>query len=279
MPVRNIVLAMSAKAANRGRDSHESLLSGLGKAVRARRTELALTLRELAEVGGLSERFLAELEAGRGNISIARLHDVAVGLGTTASALLAEVEAEAPLKTVIALLGLRGAGKSTIGARLAKKLGVPFFELDELVESAAGVSLGELFELHGEAFYRRLEREALQRILAAHASPAKGAAGAVIATGGSIVNDEETWAMLRANTRTVWLQASPESHWARVVAQGDRRPMANRADAESELRAILRQRADRYARADLAVNTDAVDVEGAVKTITRAARGVPRRAS
>ncbi len=266
---------MSARGSNR---AHESLLSGLGKAVRARRTAHALTLRELAEVGGLSERFLAELEAGRGNISIARLHDVAVALGTTASALLADVEAEAPLKTVIALLGLRGAGKSTIGARLAKKLGVPFFELDELVEAAAGVSLGELFELHGEAFYRRLEREELKRILAAHAAPAKGAAGAVIATGGSIVNDEDTMALLRANARTVWLQASPESHWARVVAQGDRRPMANRADAESELRAILRQRSERYARADLAVDTDAVDVEGAVRTITRAARA-PRRAS
>lgn len=261
---------MSARS---GENDHESLLAGLGKAVRARRSELGLTLRELAEVGGVSGRFLAELEAGRGNISVARLHDVAVALGTTASALLSAVEAATPVKTVIALLGLRGAGKSTIGARLAKKLEVPFFELDERVEAAAGMRLGELFELQGEASYRRLEREELARILAAHAAPA---AGAVLATGGSIVNDEETWQLLRAHARTVWLQASPESHWSRVMEQGDRRPMADRADAQSELRAILSRRAERYARADVAIDTDALGVEGAVRTIARAARGARR---
>ncbi len=264
---------MVARAAGKG---HELLLSGLGKAVRARRNELGLTMRELTELGGVSERFLAELEAGRGNISVARLHDVAVALGTTASALLAGVEAEAPLKTVIALVGLRGAGKSTIGERLAKRLKLPFFELDERVEAAAGVRLGELFELRGEAIYRRLEREELQRILAAHEGPAKGA---VIATGGGIVNDEETWALLKAHARTVWLKASPESHWTRVVAQGDRRPMANRQDAEAELRTILRQRADRYARADVTVDTDALGVDGCVREIARAGRGRARAAS
>jgi XRE family aerobic/anaerobic benzoate catabolism transcriptional regulator len=264
---------MSARA---GENDHEFLLGGLGKAVRARRTELGLTLRDLADAGGLSGRFLAELEAGRGNISVARLHDVAVALGTTASALLAAVEAQTPLKTVIALLGLRGAGKSTIGARLAKKLEVPFFELDERVEAAAGMKLGELFELQGEAFYRRLEREELKRILTTHAAPASGA---VIATGGSLVNDEETWALLRAHARTVWLQATPESHWERVLAQGDRRPMADRADAQSELRALLERRKERYARADVAIDTDALGIEGAVRTIARAARpGAARRA-
>jgi XRE family aerobic/anaerobic benzoate catabolism transcriptional regulator len=249
-----------------GDPSRDHLLVELGKAVRDRRSARGITLKELSEKASVSTRFLADLEAGRGNISVLRLHDVAVALGTSAAALLddeARRAKDAPRP--IALLGLRGAGKSTIGKKLARKLQVPFVELDAAVEQAAGLSLREIFELHGEAHYRRLEREVLRTVLAEHAA-------SVIATGGSIVMDDETFALLRAHALTVWLQASPESHWQRVVDQGDRRPMHNRANAKAELAALLDERRPRYARAALAVDTDALDVDGAVRRVVERAR-------
>ncbi len=239
----------------------EHLLDELGQAVRERRAGRGLTLRELSERAGVSTRFLADLEAGRGNISVLRLHDVAVALGTTASELLAAEARRARARPVIALLGLRGAGKSTIGKRLAKRMSIPFVELDARVEESAGLSLREVFELHGEAHYRRLERDVLRRVL--DENPA-----CVIATGGSIVMDDETFALLRAQATTVWLQASPDSHWSRVVAQGDRRPMANRANAKAELAQLLEQRKPRYAKSDVSIDTDVVGVDGAVRAIT-----------
>lgn len=248
-------------------DERERFLGELGRAVRDRRSERGLTRQALSDKASVSVRFIAELEAGRGNISVGRLHDVAVALGTTAASLLAaEARAAEGRPGIVALLGLRGAGKSTIGKRLAKKLGVPFVELDARVEEAAGLSLGALFELHGEAFYRRLERDVLRTVLSENDA-------AVIATGGSIVTDEETFALLRAHATTIWLQASPDSHWERVVAQGDRRPMANRANAKSELRALLKERTERYARAALAIDTDALGVDGAVRELTRRLSG------
>jgi len=239
----------------------ERFLGELGRAVRDRRLDRGLTRNALSEKADVSVRFIAELEAGRGNISVGRLHDVAVALSTTAAALLAsEVRSAGGKPGIVALLGLRGAGKSTIGKRLSKKLAVPFIELDARVEQAAGLSLGALFELHGEAFYRRLERDVLKQILVEHAS-------AVIATGGSLVTDDETYALLRAKATTVWLQASPESHWERVVAQGDRRPMHDRQDAKDELKALLKQRTERYARAAISMDTDALGVDGVVRAL------------
>jgi XRE family aerobic/anaerobic benzoate catabolism transcriptional regulator len=242
-------------------DAREHLLEELGRAVRERRSDRGLTLKELSDKAGVSVRFLADLEAGRGNISVLRLHDVAVALGTTAASLLdAEARRANQAPKPIALLGLRGAGKSTIGKKLARRLHVPFVELDARVEETAGLSLREIFELHGEAHYRRLEREVLRRVLDEHPT-------SVIATGGSIVMDDETFALLRSHAITVWLQASPDSHWERVVAQGDRRPMANRANAKAELAALLEERRPRYARAVVAIDTDATSVDDAVKTI------------
>lgn len=239
----------------------ERLLVELGKAVRERRNARGLTIKQLSDAASVSTRFIAELEAGRGNISVGRLHEIAVSLGSSASALLAgEARRTKEAPGIIALLGLRGAGKSTVGKRLSRRLSVPFFELDSLVEEAAGLTLGALFELHGEAFYRRLERDVLRRLLAEHSA-------AVVATGGSLVTDDETFALLRAHATTVWLQASPDSHWQRVVAQGDRRPMANRANAKNELRSLLRDREGRYARADIVLDTDALGVGGVVKTL------------
>src|ERR1019366_9278208 len=145
------------------------LLRALGMAVRARRNDLGLTLRTLAARADVSERFLAQLETGSGNISVARLEDVAVALGTSASELLASRPASAlPPRKVVALLGLRGAGKSTLGPEVARRLGVPFFELDALVAREAGMPLATIFEMHGEAWFRRLEHDVLRGFLETH---------------------------------------------------------------------------------------------------------------
>lgn len=238
---------------------HEALLSSVGAAVRKLREGRGWTRRDLARESGLSERFLAELEAGQGNISVGRLQDLATALGTSAGELLLSAQ---PASRVVALMGLRGAGKSTIGRALAQRLKVPFVELDALVEKEAGLSLGALFSLHGEAYYRRLAREVLQRYLA------QRPAGAVIATGGGIVTDKESLKLLR-RCRTVWLQATPDDHWKRVLAQGDVRPSAASPHAREELRALLKEREPLYAQAEISVDTSRLGVDGAVEEIVR----------
>jgi XRE family aerobic/anaerobic benzoate catabolism transcriptional regulator len=222
-------------------------LETVGSAVRSHRERLGWSRRALAAQCGVSERFLAQLETGAGNISLRRFADVARALGTSPSALLAPADAPGSA-TPIALLGVRGAGKSTVGAALARRLGVAFVELDQRIEQAAGLPLGELFALHGEIYYRRIEREALTQLLA-DPSPM------VLATGGSIVNDATNYALLRARCRTIWLHAGAEDHWNRVVAQGDQRPMAENPHAFAELRALLAARQALYARADHTIET------------------------
>src|SRR3989449_10100066 len=147
------------------RREHQVLLSSVGNAARRLREERGLSRRELAHRSGVSERFLAELEGGQGNISVARLQDVARALGTSAGELLFSAQHERADRRVVALVGLRGAGKSTIGAAPANRLRGPFVELDALVEKDAGLPLGAIFQLHGEAYYRRLAREVLTRFL------------------------------------------------------------------------------------------------------------------
>ena len=229
----------------------EPLLEALGQRARAARVERGWSIREVAERSGVSPRFLVQLESGRGNISVRRLADVARALHTTPSALLATSQDDAPL--VIALLGLRGAGKTSIGKRLAKRLRVPFVELDRQVEEAADLSLSEIFSLHGEGYYRRLEREVLDTLL-------RERRPMVLATGGGLVASPETYALLRRFATTVWLKARPEDHWKRVVGQGDRRPMANHPQAMADLRALLAAREPLYAAADLAIETSGVPV-------------------
>lgn len=225
--------------------AREKLLQGLGAAVRARRNERGLTMKVLAKNAAVSERFLAQLEAGEGNISVVRLEDVAEALGTSAAELLTRAKRPA---TVIALVGLRGAGKSSIGKELAKKLGVRFVELDELIVREAQMTLSAIFEIHGERYYRSLEREVLRRLLD------EGEA-VVVATGGSIVTDAETWGMLRSRARTVWLKATPKEHWDRVVEQGDVRPMRDRPRAKNELEQLLAARAPLYRESEIVVDT------------------------
>ena len=242
----------------------DDLLAALGRRARALRLERGWTLRDVAERSGLSPRFLVQLESGRGNISIRRLADVARALETTPSALLAAMDD--PTGPVIALLGLRGAGKTTIGKRLARRLHVPFVELDRRIEQAADLSLSELFSLHGEDYYRRLERETLNTVLAERQ-------GMVIATGGGIVTSPETYALLRRSAITVWLRATPEDHWNRVVRQGDRRPMADHPQAMADLRALLGAREALYAQAAHTVDTSGVMVDAVVEAVARQISG------
>ncbi len=243
-------------------DIYISLLRSLGQRVRDRRKAADLTRRELAQRAGLSERFLADIETGNANLSLLRFLDVAAALRVDAPTLLAEARAASAARPVVALLGLRGAGKSTVGARLADALQCAFHELDREVERHASLSLTEIFEFHGEGFYRRVEREVLTGLLAASRP-------LVLATGGGLVTESETFELLRARARTIWLKATPKDHWERVVAQGDHRPMANNAQAYQDLVAILAQRERSYEQADLTVDTSGRTVDAVVDEILR----------
>lgn len=248
-------------------------LSPLGDAVRRARGARKLTIRELSSRSGLSPRFLSDLELGRGNISIARLIDVARALEISLGELVAPIDAAAARgrgdarpsarshKPRLALVGLRGAGKSTIGRRAARKLGLPFIELDLEIERAAGLPLQQIFEIYGEGYFRRLEREVLARVLR------EAEDGAVIATGGGIVMDTESWRLLKRSTRTLWLRAKPEDHYRRVMAQGDTRPMKNRPSAMAELRQLLQARSALYADADVTVDTSTLGIARAIDRV------------
>jgi XRE family aerobic/anaerobic benzoate catabolism transcriptional regulator len=236
----------------------EPLLTALGARVRELRQQRAWTLRELAARSKLSLRFLVRLEGGGTNISILKLAGLAEALGTTPVALLSARRTASP---ILCLLGLRGAGKTTIGRRLARRLRVPFVELDRRIEEMAGLSLAEIFALHGEDYYRRLERETLARVLADDRP-------IVLAAGGGVVNSPETYETLRRRTVTVWLRASPEDHWSRVLQQGDRRA-ADHPTAMAELRRLLASREALYTQASHTIDTSRLGVEGAVRAVER----------
>jgi XRE family aerobic/anaerobic benzoate catabolism transcriptional regulator len=221
------------------------LLAAVAQRVRHLRGARRWSRTELAVRSRLSPRFLARIEAGQGNVSILRLAALAEALEVPLPDLLVSPTDRAGF---VALVGLRGAGKSSVGPLLARRLGIPFVEMDDLVRRASGLPLDQIFELHGERYYRRLERETLARILA-------GARRAVVATAGGVVNEPATWELLRSRATVVWLRARPEDHWRRVVGQGDRRPMANRPDAMVELRAMLAARDAVYSQAHISVDT------------------------
>jgi len=250
----------------------EAILRHLGTQIRALREQQSLSVEQLAKRSRLSIRFVTELQAGRANISILRLLRVAEALGKPAGALLTAAEEvgqkwdEKP--TTIALLGIRGAGKSTIGARIAARLKLPFLELDRLVEAEAGLSLEEVFALHGEAYYRRLEVKALQRLL-------QRSTGAVIATGGGIVTNAEARDLLEEHTITVWLKASAREHWSRVVQQGHPRPMTNLPAAKAELRRLLAEREPLYRHSRYHIDTTKLGVDGSVEVIVRRVGATP----
>ena len=227
-------------------------LAQLGERVRSWRNGTGMTRKTLAAASGVSERYLAQLEAGQGNISVLLLRKVARAMHVAVESLMRESSDQDAARRRIALLGLRGAGKSTLGARLAASLGVPFVELDLEVEREAGAKLAEVFAMYGQEAFRRFERRALERVLRMHEA-------AVIAAGGSLVNDPDTYRLLLDNCHTVWLKAKPEEHMSRVIAQGDMRPfegkMRGRPAALEEIRKLLADRDRLYARADATIET------------------------
>ena len=214
-----------------------------------------MTRRELATKSGVSERFLADVERGTANPSVLRVEAIARALDTSVAALLAPPMLELSGRArVIAFVGLRGAGKSSLGARLAARLGRRFVEVDAEVERRFGLSLAEIFELHGAEVYRLAEREVLDELLQSDDA-------LVLATGGGIVTESDTWAFLKSHATTIWLRAEPRDHWDRVVAQGDTRPMAGDDRAFANLCAILETREPRYREADWCIETSGRDLD------------------
>lgn len=248
---------MLAPAATAQQES--AYLARLGARVRAWRGENGMTRKSLALASGVSERYLAQLEAGQGNISVLLLRKVAHAMGAPVESLVREEQDQ----RCIALIGLRGAGKSTLGARLAEALHVPFVEVDKEVEKEAGAPLAEVFALYGQEAFRRFERRALERVLAAHAS-------AVLAVGGSVVNDPGSYQMLLDRCRCVWLKATPEEHMSRVIAQGDLRPFKGRSAALEEIRQLLKGREPLYARAGRALDTSGKPVRQSLAELRKA---------
>ncbi|MCJ0763433.1 helix-turn-helix transcriptional regulator [Variovorax sp. CYS-02] len=281
----------------------------LGARVRAWRARRGMTRKALAADSGLSERFLADVEGGKGNVSIYSLEAAARALNISILELLQDAPRPALVRVQgllgrlddgqldqaymllgstfglgdslgreqrIALIGLRGAGKTTLGAQLAAQRGLAFVELDREIEREAGTSMNEILLLHGQAGYRRYERRALLRIAEDHAD------GVVMTTGGSIVSERETFDLLQSRFYCVWLKASPEEHMSRVVAQGDMRPFHTTrgedgeiaqgamGEALDDLRRILASREALYARADAVVDTAARTARQSLKDLERA---------
>ena len=235
------------------------LLRRFGERLREARLASGLTLSELARRAGLSRRYATMSETGLANPSLLKLAQLAAALDVPLREL-CDLPTRGYSGERIALVGLRGAGKSTVGRRLAHALEAPFVELDQRIEERAGMSLAELFELHGAERFRALEGEALEQVLAESGR-------LVLATPGSIVADRGTFARLRETCRTVWLRAEPEEHLARVLAQGDRRPMRDRPRAMEELRELLARREPDYARCEFVVSTTGRSVPEVVDAV------------
>ena len=235
-----------------GRRDSEAFLIGLGDRVRAERKTRGLSRRVLSGISGVSERYLAQLETGSGNISIVLLRDIAMSLGVTLEALVCETgslpDGHSGRAQRIALVGLRGAGKSTLGFSLARALDMPFMELNDEIERQSGLPVPEIFNLYGQEGYRRLEADALEAISARHKS-------VVLAVAGGIVGGGDAYNSLLRDFHTIWLKASAEEHMNRVRAQGDLRPMEGNPAAMQQLRKLLDERNADYARSHYSVNT------------------------
>ena len=273
-----------------GAEGKNAFLVGLGERVRALRARRGMTRKALAGAADISERHLANLEYGEGNASILVLLQLAGALQCSLAEIIGDITTASPEwlmirdligssdeetlrrvrlaigevlgtsgrpvvgSTRIALIGLRGAGKSTLGAMLAQDLGFPFLELSRQIEQLAGASVQEMVDLYGMNAYRRYERQALQELLQTHAE-------VVIATPGGVVSDPGTFNLLLGQCTTVWLQADPQDHLRRVRAQGDLRPMAGSSQAMQDLKGILAGCEAFYSKAQIKVDTSAQGLE------------------
>jgi XRE family transcriptional regulator, aerobic/anaerobic benzoate catabolism transcriptional regulator len=239
------------------------LLGRVGARVRATRKRMGFSRRILSEKSGVSPRYLAQLEAGEGNISIGLLQRVALALDCRIDWLICEVDPWASDSTRahrICLIGLRGAGKSTLGALAGEALGIPFVETNGEIEDLAGMPVAEVMALCGQDGYRRLEAQAVRRIVATHDS-------VVIAAAGGIVTEQETYDALLRNFHTVWLATSPEEHMSRVREQGDERPMAGNPEAMAQLKSILASREALHAKALVRLDTSATSVDQSIAAL------------
>ena len=272
----------------RGFSASSDLLTLLGKSVRELRSRRGMTRKQMSQEADVSERHLAQLESGEGNISVVLLQRVAAALHVPIANLFATESEERTEKRLIqrflerlpehrledvvsrlmrdfgqeeklrrmriALIGMRGAGKSTLGSMLAKEMGSRFVELDSEIEKDTGMPLGEIFSLYGQSGFRAIEKRTLERVL-------KESGRAVISVGGGVVSEEETFDFLLSHCYTVWIKARPEEHMSRVMAQGDFRPMAANSQAMEDVRRILEAREPLYRKADLLLDTSGASVE------------------
>jgi XRE family aerobic/anaerobic benzoate catabolism transcriptional regulator len=275
----------------------DAFVAKVGERVRIAREAKGLTRKKLSELSKISQRYLAHLEGGEGNISIALLHRVATALNRRVEWFVVEqdpsdasrIAALYSAATVsqrqkilqilnpeppadmrarrICLIGLRGAGKTTLGRMLGENLDIPFVELNREIEEQSGMPVNEVMALYGQEGYRRLERQALDRIVATRDCLALAAAG-------GIVSEPETFHFLLGRFHTIWLKAAPEEHMQRVRAQGDDRPMAGNPKAMEELNAILKSREALYARAEITVDTSGRTVAETADELLRAVQGL-----
>ena len=271
-------------------DSETGFLEALGQRVRTMRALRGMSRKVLAKVSGISERYIAQLESGKGNVSIVLLRRVSNAMGAHLEDLIPTGEPSPDWPVIrdllrkaspnqiaqardalsgngasaqrrmsfsgIALIGLRGAGKSTLGKLLAKKIGWNFVELNKEIEAQNGLSVAEIIALYGQEGFRRMEQAALGQLLARKELM-------VLATGGGIVSEPVTFDLILSSFYTVWLKAEPEEHMARVRRQGDLRPMADDRSAMTELRTILLSREPLYARASAVIDTAGLSVDDA----------------
>jgi XRE family transcriptional regulator, aerobic/anaerobic benzoate catabolism transcriptional regulator len=281
-------------------DPEAGFLEQLGQRVRTMRSLRGMSRKVLAKVSGISERYIAQLESGKGNVSIVLLRRVSNAMGAHLEDLIPSTDPALDWQVIrdllrkatpnqiaqakdalaghgnsahhtsfagIALIGLRGAGKSTLGKILAKQIGWSFVELNKEIERENGLSVAEIIALYGQEGFRRMEQAALTQLLARKELM-------VLATGGGIVSEPLTFDLVLSSFYTIWLKADPEEHMARVRGQGDLRPMADDRSAMAELRNILVSREPLYARASVVVDTAGLSVDAAAARLADAVRPV-----
>ena len=271
-------------------DPVAALMRRLGERVRNARENNGLARRVLSDLSKVSPRYLAQLEAGEGNISIALLYRVASALDLRIETLLTDADAQGAAQVAerycaassetrqavlrllmqksdtsgraqrICLVGLRGAGKTTLGGLLGRELGLPFIELNREIEDQSGMPVGEVFALYGQEGFRKLEAQAIRHIVKDHKS-------VVLAVAGGIVAEPETYDALLESFHTIWLMAAPGDHMARVRAQGDERPMAGNPEAMEQLKSILTSRATLYQRAQARLDTSGASIDSSLKQL------------